>query len=1095
MPYRDYPRVPEYVPVEEPDAPLRRFDVSGKRGHNGRHGSPGLSGTTAGEDGQRGGDAGPAEPGQAAGWVRLELATADVDGMARVQGTLVLPAGERKEFSDVVPFGERGFIELVAVGGDGGTGGNGGAGGDGAQGRRGRDATRWSSGSDGGPGGDGGAGGKATSGGGGGQGGDITLVVEERDTQLLMLIQHWIHGGQGGEPGANGMGGMGGAGGPGGSSYSWSETETYTDSQGKTQTRSRHHYSPGGSRGPAGSPGSPGMARVRRGANGETGSFAIEVKTAEGMKTYESRYDVRLIGFAHESANRDCVYEPQETIRVFDIEVENTGGMPTPAHRDIELSLVQSRWVAPREERLVLPRSLGPGERCRLEGQALHFVIGDYQPRGPDARLEVEEAIRHRARLPSVYRDFADYEHEGSREQGLFLIRFPVRVEPIVSLYSLAPGQTARMRWTVTNQSLAALGAASAEKRVVRVRLMLHESELDGEKLVCKDERGERVDLAEGFCRDIEHLGPGESAHFEIALGIAEHAPHYGSARLWLALELGFLDEPGKARPVQFQEFCTRVARPYQPVEDADLLVVVNHRTTREAVEAWRALAGRMGFRLNTWDISLQRGLDLDARARGARSLIQELQGRTIVVCDNAIDSAAGATWPRCFMDKQELFAALDENINLVFLGGSFDLQSFLIPTHHDELAGRPGKGESPAELLAALTLARTERASPLERTVQSAPVHARQWLWSRPGTPTLVARAFWLQRRLCDLHPDRRYVVIYDDASREVVSKFLWVKRWRLGTLTVRGTLDTAAGAVVHVAMTDEHIHEPARILGETQILAILLTRSLDEKLDRLEKLLYPDLLLALSDGSDSPAEQTEHDSDGKDSRLALIELVCDAICADLAGEQQAILATGWRAGLSADDLRRSLPLLGRLAQFRVAHEESHAPDSPEGAKLVRMAARLRFLFESQARLWEWPLYVWRRGPCVRRISNALLGEFLDHAFGAVDDAHPLRRAHGRAARRLIKAEVRLIGHQHRQARELEPEWKRRSAYGLALLRTPLEREGVTTGAEVLGPAESRVLSREEYDALCAADQSDAIKRSELMNSEARARDELLIT
>lgn len=43
-------------------------------------------------------------------------------------------------------------------------------------------------------------------------------------------------GGTGGSGGSGGHGGSGGMGGPGGSSYSWSETTYYTDSNGNRQS-------------------------------------------------------------------------------------------------------------------------------------------------------------------------------------------------------------------------------------------------------------------------------------------------------------------------------------------------------------------------------------------------------------------------------------------------------------------------------------------------------------------------------------------------------------------------------------------------------------------------------------------------------------------------------------------------------------------------------------------------------------------------------------------------------------------------------------------------------------------------------------------
>src|SRR5690606_10493776 len=139
-----------------------------------------------------------------------------------------------------------------------------------------------------------------------------------------------------------------GSGGSGGSGYSWTESESYTDSNGNRQTRTTHHSKPGGSRGRSGRDGRAGRAVLRAGPNGEAGSVSIEVHDEGGRATsYRSRYDVRLVSFEHRNANDDGIYEPEEKVSVSRVSIQNTGGMPLPKHHDVVVRVADDGWIAP----------------------------------------------------------------------------------------------------------------------------------------------------------------------------------------------------------------------------------------------------------------------------------------------------------------------------------------------------------------------------------------------------------------------------------------------------------------------------------------------------------------------------------------------------------------------------------------------------------------------------------------------------------------------------------------------------------------------------------------------------------------------------
>jgi hypothetical protein len=79
-------------------------------------------------------------------------------------------------------------LQILAKGGQGGKGGNGGKGMDGGPGEKGHGAGFFSCATRGGPGQNGGDGGNGSNGGDGGNGGNVKIIVDEKDMDLLMLI-------------------------------------------------------------------------------------------------------------------------------------------------------------------------------------------------------------------------------------------------------------------------------------------------------------------------------------------------------------------------------------------------------------------------------------------------------------------------------------------------------------------------------------------------------------------------------------------------------------------------------------------------------------------------------------------------------------------------------------------------------------------------------------------------------------------------------------------------------------------------------------------------------------------------------------------
>lgn len=1043
--YREHALHTPEVVDQDPNRSLVRFDVSGKPGQRGVDGADGGSGVSSGANGADGRPAGPAGAGQQAGAIELFLepvGDADTPTMV-VSGRVVAADGSEQPVRGSAAFGDGGFLDLVAVGGRGGDGGHGGAGGHGARGSKGHDATRYTSGGNGGDGGDGGDGAPGTSGARGGNGGLVTVGVGADDTHLLMLLRGSVAAGDGGRAGRNGRGGGGGSGGPGGASHSWTTHSTHTDSKGVTHVKTHHHSSPGGSSGRSGRSGRNATAVLVDGPAGSTGHFEIQVHEADGaIRRYADRYRVRLVGFTHVSENHDGIYEPLERVEVTGLRVENVGGMPTPPNHPIELALDSQGWVWPEKKSLVLPPAVRAGETATVQG-SLWLKIQDWQPEGPADPLEVVEHIVHTAHLPAAHRAFDRY-HATGDPKGRFVVRHPVRVSEVEALPSLAPGEATRVRFRVESIAARAFGAASEIGRRLRFRLCPHDSEVGAEHLRLYDADDRLVPFEQGWVQEIDELGPGSTASFEGTLALDPGAPHYHSAKLWLSLELAPPGETTAPRPIQHRALEVRVARRYRRVEGCELLLVTNQHTTREQLDAWEALAARVGLPMAVWDVSLEGHLDL-SRTIGDGTLKDHLASGTVVVLDPPVKTAVGAVQPHRLIDREQLAALVAANIGVAIFGGDagdVPIERWLVPA---EGGTADAHRESAAEFREALSGLAGGGEAAIHETMD---VH-HVGLWFEPPTQErLGARALALSEHLQAEYPHRRFVV-EPHFDPQLVSSWGLARRWKLGTLTVRSTFEAARTAVVHapgVPTADQLADD-----GAVEQL-VLVARDFEQKLAHLEEAL-------------------------RERREAWAEV--RAVLVDLVNEQRAILEPGWRRGLSSDDMTRALPLLRRLVE--------HAPRLPTPAldgwravALVEIAARLRYHAAAQPRWWEWALYPARRAPQLRLATGELVDAWLAAVF-APDDR--------KAAQERVAARVKAL-EEERVSREeaMDPR-----TFARVMLREPIEWKGVTSDAELMTTPQARVVDATKRKAIDAADEEDEWMRARVASGQRDARDELL--
>lgn len=996
---------------------LPTLDVSGGPGRSAADGANGYDGSGSGGHGGPAGDAGPASPGVPSGDIDVTL-TSPRDGTIAVWGALRLANGASTPFNQELSTSHQGAIQLVARGGHGGHGGRGGRGGDGARGRSGADATRYSSGGNGGPGGDGGAGGVGSHGAPGGNGGRITVNLGDADTHLLMLVTHAVGAGRGGRAGANGDGGSGGPGGRGGSSYSWTETDSYTDSQGRSQTRTRHRSNSGGFSGSSGRSGPPGTAALFAGADGVPGKLRILVRDASGVVTkFARRYELALVSFAFDNDNKDGVFEPDEHVTISRIVVQNVGGMPTPTRAPV-IYLNAGPWVVPDETTLRLPRPLAPGESIELDGQ-LGFKIALHQPSGPSDPLASDASIDLGAWIPAANRTFGDFAQQITQDLRSFKVTFPAMLSRLDGAFALAVGERSRVAFAVRNVSSLALGAASTTRRVVSYHLQLKPGEIAADNVSFHDAAGAPVRLDAGYSGGFDTLPPGGDAQVSGTMEFAAQAVPYTAARLWVTLGLGRLHLPEDVRHIQVQELVVRVAERFKPNARAEALLVVQNRTTRDEITAWRAVAEAFGIELAKWDLSLEGHLDLLAPVTGG-PLATQFARKPIIVLDAAFDTSTGERRPSKAIDPSQ---ALDvgQSGGQIVLVGQPQLASYaLVPDVVRGVASQPGLDHA----VAAVSALEVEGHARFE-------LQETSWFFTQTEED-LARAAAKLAKKLDRALPSRRHVVIHT-YDGEVTGSTFRMKQ-SVGTIDVMRTIDVGARATCSVAASDVDVHDAS--LVETRLGPIAfafhlpLATRLRVILGTLPRTRAPLLGPGVAPGADRAGMAREagsaSDSDGLGADAALddpfaylevpsgkaptaAELLCASIAADVVCEIATWVERPRLVDRGERDDDPALPALSALAALDLGGAVAIEADSPLGLFLVETIALARAVAWNHVSALEVipPLLFFRRRPKLYFRVRSLADRLLDRAFPKADvEANARRRA---AKLALKKAFARL--------------------------------------------------------------------------------------
>ncbi len=1090
------------------------------RGADGRNGADGrcdfpLHLPANGQDGQRGEDAGPASPGLDAtsARIRLSYANHDVENPVIALTGELIPADRAKQPLQLTkPIGGHGYLFLRAVGGRGGNGGRGGDGGPGAPGYPGHNATRYTSGTNGGDGGNGGDAGEPTDGEVGGNGGSIVIEVAHDETGLLMLAKGDLSGGELGFAGEKGFGGRGGPGGPGGSSYHWTETRTRTVN-GKSQAYSVMRSNPGGFSGSRGYDGAPSRYTARDGRSGNEGRFCIRVQHSDGTAIqYASPYDLELTSF--DIASEYTIFEPDSIASLDNLTVCNIGGMPTPPNYTIRIFLSSDEWILSEEIELTLPHSLAPEESFTFKDKGLRFRFSNvviHEPRKQPFHLR--HPVNPQAFLESgIHRPFRNFENPETTS-----VQFPIQLSDITALNSLAPGESTRVRYTITN-----IGDETFDDRLlhrsVRMGTRLLSGDVDQNQILFFDIEGLPHDLlTQEYFTAIRNLAPGESRVIESRIGVRYHSDVIAYQSLTFGVDLHAQHPKSSAakekyRCIDYRKETIRVSEKYCREEGSRFLLIANRKTDVKDIEKWTQLADYFGSGLDVWDVSYYGFLDLVRQIDQDKSMLQQWRGMTIIIPNNYYFTAAGRKTAFDQLAKSQfLKSAADFDICFYIVGdaktgGAEMLENSLIPISDEKTASQLKTQkeflkqvkrwakfiERTGDVVGGATNDAHEFADASLGAVHEFEINKRTILF-QPDAKWLEVEARRLQTKLRKTDPLHRWVIVhrYDTADTDTTWGFF--KNRKVGKLEVRRSLDSTKGSAVLYEVDSIDMIGDNFITSDENKHGIFLTLKFEDKVDRFIRLVSERTFPRFKENYiDRPLTPEEIEEIGGQ--------LIDSMLVDLYNEQYtARNARVW----GPMGVRAMMPKLNYLAErslnygltYRQMLENTRALPL-----LYELLANLRYMANHSRTIWDSALLPTAFFKRSRAVSNYMLhrvDRIVTNIFGpelhwwdkwssAGDDYDPFGGAKKANPRGLARetANAEILAHEVKLVQ---------SKFKLEDYLKPQQHPGLTYDPELLSES-SRVIPGHVYDQLVRNEKQAEMERAKTEYAVAKQRSELLV-
>ncbi|KAE8448991.1 hypothetical protein EG329_008579 [Mollisiaceae sp. DMI_Dod_QoI] len=348
----------------------------------------------------------------------------------------------------------------------------------------------------------------------------------------------------------------------------------------------------------------------RDGRPGE-GLIIVKPKTAAGIeKQYRSIYQLELVDFDLEDENEDGIFEPGEHLFIRRIRVKNSGGMPSPTRQTrIEVDASGSLQPLPGNDSVAHVPSIPAGQTVTLTGSIKVLI------REPDIFLhggqpyKMTTTIALKATMPGLNRRLDNFDFQKS-----FEIQYPLELQDIDYLQSIAQGSENKISMQVHNQSNRIFGGGRVSPRRAEVKISIapEAGSLRSASGIWSPEvfqtaeevpAGSTIDMSQVF--KISHRAKDHdytTVHVQFSISSPGPAPASGRS-------LGDLGIP--MRLTQSFNLKIQISAAHIYDEEAGILVVTNVKTPPERFEAIGDFI-RKGLRLkmDVWNVIRAFGLE-----------------------------------------------------------------------------------------------------------------------------------------------------------------------------------------------------------------------------------------------------------------------------------------------------------------------------------------------------------------------------------------------------------------------------------------------------------------------------------------------------
>ncbi len=677
-------------------------------------------------------------------------------------------------------------IHLDASGGNGGHGGYGSSGHAGVDGRDGTNASEGcpgTSGSDGGPGGDGGNGGY---GGAGGNGAAISIEVDEKDMDLLGLIEDIrVSAGKGGTGGRGGDGGPGGRGGSGGSSYVWTTTTTHCDSEGHHHHTEESHFMPGGSDGSQGRSGYSGNHGLS-GPNGTDGSYQFIVKIGGKPHYFNSLYQLKIKKFSLIPSD-DNIIEPEETVEVKDLVVENTGSMPTPKFSSFQFYINNNDWVTSLNQ-LALSVQVFSQKSHDFTNQTLKCQISSTAQPAVNTLFQAHSQLTVIPYLPRIQKTFL----ANTNPVINIDIRYPVELSIIAMNHAVIPQEEPPFAFSAKNISSKSIRSEGDDQRFLQVTFSASHH-----PITFKDETGEEKKLVEntGYQEELS-LNKDEKKYISGTFNFSElDLSAYTVVTFTATLTLGSITKPGETLVVQKNTVNVQFAEGYQYNPEAMLTLVVNSEVKQDVLVAWENLSHTFGLPVDIWNVSLY-GLNYSSDIESG--FLDRVKHKTIVIFNNSFTDKQGHPQTATdYFTASDIFAAARFGaIKTYIMGKPINLSAALIPFVSRDRASYPS--------IKMMLDAEKNKPSLPVTDISSVVRPQTHKLFTRvPTSEGLIKKQTKVNTELQQCFPERRYFVSSLYTPR-LLQKGLFRSTWERGTIEIQRGLDRDHASIIQRSADD---------------------------------------------------------------------------------------------------------------------------------------------------------------------------------------------------------------------------------------------------------------------------------------------------